>query len=64
MQNMGFLYNFQISQKQANFNLESAIENPVVTAGHLTILEPQDQEICKFFVVQERRSTNFEAPKL
>ena len=29
-----------------------------------SILEPQDQEIREFYVVQERRATNFEAPKL
>ena len=29
-----------------------------------TILEPRDQEIGKFYVVQERRETDFEAPKL
>ena len=28
------------------------------------ILEPQDQEIGEFYVVQERRATDFEAPKL
>ena len=29
-----------------------------------TILEPHDQEIDEFYLVQERRVTNFEAPKL
>ena len=29
-----------------------------------TIPEPQDQEIGEFFVVQERRATDYEAPKL
>ena len=29
-----------------------------------TILEPQDQEIGEFFVVWERRATDFDAPKL
>ena len=29
-----------------------------------TILEPQDQEIGKFCVGQERRATDFKAPKL
>ena len=29
-----------------------------------TILEPQDQEIGELYVVQERRATDFEAPKL
>ena len=29
-----------------------------------TILKPQDQGIVKFYAVQNRRSTNFEAPKL
>ena len=29
-----------------------------------TILEPEDQEIGEFYVVQERRATDFEAPKL
>ena len=30
----------------------------------LTNLEPQDQEIGEIYVVQERRETDFEAPKL
>ena len=29
-----------------------------------TILEPRDQEIGEFYLVQERRATDFEAPKL
>ena len=29
-----------------------------------TILEPQDQEICEFCVVQKRRATDFDASKL
>ena len=29
-----------------------------------TILEPQDQEIGEFYVVQERHMTDFKAPKL
>ena len=29
-----------------------------------TILEPRDQEISKFYVVRERRATDFETPKL
>ena len=29
-----------------------------------TILEPQDQEISEFYVVQERHTTDFKAPKL
>ena len=29
-----------------------------------TILEPRDQEIDEFYLVQERRATDFEAPKL
>ena len=29
-----------------------------------TVLEPQDQEIGECYVVQERRVTDFEAPKL
>ena len=29
-----------------------------------TILEPQDQDIVEFYVVQERRATDFKAPKL
>ena len=29
-----------------------------------TISEPQDQEIVEFYVVQERRATDFVAPKL
>ena len=29
-----------------------------------TILEPRDQEIGEFYVVQKRRATGFEAPKL
>ena len=29
-----------------------------------TILEPQDQDIGEFYVVQERRTTDFEASKL
>ena len=28
------------------------------------ILEPRDQEIDEFYVVQERRATDFEAPRL
>ena len=32
--------------------------------GPFTILQPQDQEIGEFYSVQERRSTDFEAPKL
>ena len=31
---------------------------------HFTILEPQDQEIGKSYVFQERLATNFEAPRL
>ena len=29
-----------------------------------TISKPRDQEICEFYVVQECRATDFEAPKL
>ena len=29
-----------------------------------TMLEPQDQEIGEFYVLQERRATDFEASKL
>ena len=29
-----------------------------------TFLEPRDQEIDEFYLVQERRATDFEAPKL
>ena len=29
-----------------------------------TISEPRNQEIGEFYVVQERRATDFEAPKL
>ena len=32
--------------------------------GTFTILEPQDQEISEFYVVQECRTAAFEAPKL
>ena len=31
---------------------------------HFTIIELHDQEIGNFFVVQERRTTDHEAPKL
>ena len=31
--------------------------------NHFTILEPQDQEIGEFYLVQERRGTDFKAPK-
>ena len=31
--------------------------------GLFTILEPQNQEICLFFVVQDRCATDFEDPK-
>ena len=31
---------------------------------HFTISEPQNQEIGELYVVQKRRSTAFEAPKL
>ena len=36
----------------------------VYPTGRFTISEPQYQEIVEFFVVQERRGTDFEAPKL
>ena len=32
--------------------------------GPFTILEPRDQEIAEFDEVQERRATDFKAPKL
>ena len=32
--------------------------------GLFTILEFQNQEIVKFYVVQKHRATDFEAPKL
>ena len=32
--------------------------------GPFTIFEPQDQEIAEFYVVRERRTIDFEAPKL
>ena len=32
--------------------------------SHFTNLEPQDQEIGEFYVVQKRQSTDFEARKL
>ena len=32
--------------------------------GHFTNLEPQHQEIGKFYVVQERRATDFEVSKV
>ena len=32
--------------------------------GPFTVFEPQDQEVGKFYVVQERRTTDFEASKL
>ena len=35
-----------------------------IPTGPFTISEPQDQEIGEFLVVQERRKTGFEAPKL
>ena len=34
------------------------------TTRLFTILEPQDQEIGRFYVVKNRRSTDFEAQKL
>ena len=34
------------------------------STGPFTILEPRDQGIGEFYVVQERRETDFEAPKL
>ena len=32
--------------------------------GPFTILEHRDQEMGKFYVVQQRRTTDFESPKL
>ena len=35
-----------------------------IPTSPFTILEPQDQGIGEFYVVQKRRATDFEAPKL
>ena len=32
--------------------------------GPVTILQPQDKEIGEFYVIQERRAMDFEAPKV
>ena len=42
-------------------NAQYMIQNPT---GRFTILEPQDREIGDIYVVQKRRTTDFEAPKL
>ena len=44
-------------------DLDSSIADSRPT-GVFTILEPQDQEISEYFVVQERRGTDFEASKI
>ena len=36
----------------------------IIPTGPFTNFEPQDQEIGEFYVIQERRTTNFEAQKL
>ena len=36
----------------------------IYPTNRFTILEPRDQEINEFYFVQERRATDFEAPKL
>ena len=36
----------------------------IIPTSPFTILVPHDQEIGEFYVVQERRATDFEAPKL
>ena len=48
---------------------QSSIRNKYLVCQQLpkdpfTILEPRDQEIGEFYVVHERRATDFEDPKL
>ena len=46
---------------ESSIVIEILIVNPT---GPFPILKPRDQEIGKFYVVQARRTTNFEAPEL
>ena len=49
-------------QKQLDTSqFRSSLRNPT---GPFTILEPQDQEIAEFYVVQKRRATYFDATNL
>ena len=40
------------------------LERTEYPTNPFTVLEPRDQEIDKFYLVQERRATDLEAPKL
>ena len=45
-------------------NAVDCLEFPRCPTGPFTMLVPQDQGIGEFYEVQERRATDFEAPKL
>ena len=56
------------SQKGQNNNVAQEMRLTSATASFptnpFTMLELQDKEIVEFYVVQERRATDFEAPEL
>ena len=54
-----------VSQKYLLFRLNLGLSSiPSFPTNLFTILEPQDQVNGEFYLVQERRTTDFKAPKL
>ena len=45
------------------FPVQTLHKNGTFSISSFTIKGPQDQEIGDFYVVQERRATDFKAPK-
>ena len=48
----------------ANVKNVQPLKIAICPTNPFTISKPRDQEICEFYVVQKRRTRDFEAPKL
>ena len=55
---------FSLSYLQASPCVSEVSQSRESPTNPFIILEPRDQEIGEFYVVEERRATDFEAPKL